>query len=198
MSLTYRRFLTNSVWGLVILSVCGCGKPPGTPAPQGKLPGGGTSGPANAAKSRTTQPGQPGQPVNPQVFVNEIVGNQRKVTAAHKSFAAVADHYRQDPRRFSGDMVAGVRNYGNELRGASDELSQLRQPPTPEGKAFYEAYRQMLDNQIKAWDTEGQKLAQDPGQAKAFDDFLTRIQQQQNADMAKVKETQQAFVNSAP
>jgi hypothetical protein len=128
---------------------------------------------------------------------DRITANQQKLTQANQRFATVAERYRKDARRNSGDMIAAVRDQVNQLSEAREDLKQLTAPASVEGKAFYDAYLQLLDNQIKAWEAEGRKLAQaldDPAKAKEFDQFLHRLEEQRNADLARVKETQQAFL----
>jgi hypothetical protein len=130
-------------------------------------------------------------------FNDRITANQQKLNQANQRFAAVADRYRKDARRNSGDMIAAVRDQINQLSDARDDLKQLSPPASAEGKAFFDAYVQLLDNQMKAWEAEGRKLAQaldDPAKTKEFEQFLHRLEEQRNADLARVKETQQAFL----
>lgn len=196
MPLTRRDLLTTAVLALFFVSLCGCGKAPSSSGstPQGRLPGGGNTVPTVVGKSKTTQPGP--QPLNPQIFANQLTAIQQKITQANQQLGAIVDRYRKDPRRFSGDMLAGARDHVKQLREARDELSELRPPAAPDAKALHEAYQQWLDNQIKSWNADAQKLAQDPGMAKAFDEFMARVHDQETADLARVKEAQQAFLKS--
>lgn len=123
----------------------------------------------------------------------------QKMVQADRQFAEFVDRYRKDKRRFTGDMTVAARNRLNQLKDAREEQNQLKLPESPEAKAFVEAYQQLLDNQIKAWDGGGLKLAQgleDPAKAKEFDQFLTRLQEQENADQVKVKEAHRAFLKA--
>jgi hypothetical protein len=198
------RTSTTLALALCLIVVCGCGKAPkqaGVSAPQGRSAGSGSSGPAGEAKeAKSRPPGSAAQPApQPQVqnphFANQLTAIQQKTVLANQEFEAIADRYRKDARRFSGDMLAGSRDHVKRLREARDELSEVRLPAGPEAKALYDAYQQWLDNQIMMWNADAQKLAQDPGMSQAFDEFLARAHNQESADLARVKQAQQAFMN---
>jgi len=197
MTRTRRGLLTIALSALFLATLLGCGKapkPPAASAPQGRQPGGAGSGATGEARSSSSA-AQPAPQVQNPHFANQLTAIQQKTVQANQEFDAIADRYRKDPRRFSGDMLAGARDHVKRLREARDELSEVRLPSAPEAKALFEVYQQWLDNQIKLWNADAQRLAQDPGMAKAFDEFLARVHDQESADLARVKEAQQAFLN---
>jgi hypothetical protein len=180
---------------LSFLFLCGCGKSSSSSgtAPQGRQPGGGntiSTAPGNA-KPSPTQPGP--QASNPH-FANQLTAIQQKTVRANEELGAIVDR----PRRFSGDMLAGARSHVKQLKEARDELSEVRLPAAPEARALYDAYQQWLDNQIKSWNADTQRLAQDPGMAKGFDELMAKVHDQETADLARVKEAHQAFLNATP
>lgn len=186
----------TAVLALFFVVLCGCGKTPGSSGSgtQARQPAGSGALPSGAAKATPTPPGPP--PVNLQAFANQLTAIQQKVFQGNQQFGAIVDRYRKDPRRFSGDMLAGSRDHIRQFREARDELSEVRAPQSPQAKALVDAFQQWLDNQIKLWNADAQKLAQDPAMAKAFDEFLARAYDQETADLAKVKEAQQALQQS--
>jgi hypothetical protein len=127
-----------------------------------------------------------------------------RVINAGDRFAELVTRYNQGEVGVVKDFRRAAHDIRNQLEDAKEEVDVMRPPASPQGKAFHDAYLELLKNQIKYWENEGLELVrilEDEQRTSAeiardFNPLLQRLKEMEQADLNKVKGAQLEFLKA--
>src|SRR5262249_31369107 len=98
-----------------------------------------------------------GTALAPAAFNKKITDNQQRIIQISQRFAPLVAPAAEGNAKAIKDIEQEADAIRKGLKEATAEIDTLT-TPSPEGKPFLDAYRQLLQNQTKFWDNEGRKM----------------------------------------